>query len=755
MQTNLPMISGKNNPRRIENGIFFRNWGLESGASLPEKNGSVLSLIARKVFLPLLLVLAPLTGLPGAPSSTATGGGGFRVEGRLPLEWSVLLARSEMKRLGNSLEYGGSDPHAHWDYTPAVLALSLIRLGEFTGEREFTDYGMRAVASHVDDNGGIRGYHPLEYNLDSINPGKVLLSAIARGEEGKTWTQAVQQLRLQIATQPRTSEGGYWHKKKYPWQMWLDSLYMASPFLAQYSQLFHEPALLDDVCRQIVLMDRHAYNPKSGLYYHGWDEKHAQSWADPKTGCSPSFWSRSIGWYFMAIVDCLDFMPADYPHRGEILGILRRVAAGVVRYQDPESGVWWQIIDQPSRKGNYLESSASSMFVYAMAKAVRKGYLPAEEYLPAIRKGYAGLINTFVREGPGGVVRLTSVCKSVGLGYTMDNGRPRDGSFDYYVSEPVVDNDPKGTGSFILAGIETQRLCDPSPSPTPSSSPSPSPTLSSSPSPSPSTSTPVAGRRVLRDLEYGRAEGEALLLDAHLPSGTGLRPVVLVIHGGGWTGGDKGGSDKPGSGADITPLFAALDNSPFLWCSMNYRLAPAHRWPACLEDVKTAVGWLKAHASEYGGDPSRIALLGHSAGGHLALLAGELPDQGGEVQAVVGIAPVSDHEQDLGQRGGLSPSLQSLLGLPKEVTPTALARLHEISPVNYTRAGLPPLLLVHGDGDKTVPFIQSVHFGEILSAAGVTCDLMTIRGAGHRLSDLELKDPTYPSRMISWIENHL
>ena len=244
-------------------------------------------------------------------------------------------------------------------------------------------------------------------------------------------------------------------------------------------------------------------------------------------------------------------------------------------------------------------------------------------------------------------------------------------------------------------------------------------------------------------------------MDAHLPSGTGLRPVVLVIHGGGWTGGDKGGSDKPGSGADITPLFAALDNSPFLWCSMNYRLAPAHRWPACLEDVKTAVGWLKAHASEYGGDPSRIALLGHSAGGHLALLAGELPDQGGEVQAVVGIAPVSDHEQDLGQRGGLSPSLQSLLGLPKEVTPTALARLHEISPVNYTRAGLPPFLLVHGDGDKTVPFIQSVHFGEKLSAAGVTCDLMTIRGAGHRLSDLELKDPTYPSRMISWIENHL
>jgi rhamnogalacturonyl hydrolase YesR/acetyl esterase/lipase len=717
------------------------------------KRSSPPTLCFQVPFFPILILLTHL--LPGfrshaeaavprvaaVPSLTEEKQGGdssLQVQGHSPIEWSEFLADSEIRRLGNSLEYGGSDPQARWDYSPAVFALSLMRLGEYTGDRKYIDYGLRAVASHVDGEGRIRGYRPADYNLDSINPGKVLLASIARGEGGKSWKTAVRTLRSQMGGQPRTSEGGFWHKKKYPDQMWLDGLYMASPFLAQYAVMFHEPSLLDEVARQIILMDRHAYDSATGLHHHGWDEKRVQHWADAGTGCSPSFWSRSIGWYLMAIVDTLDFLPPEHPERREILSILNRVADGIVRYQDPASGVWWQVIDRQSKRGNYPESSASSMFVYGLAKAVNKGYLPRERFLPAITRGYEGLIRSFVRESPGAAVSLTSVCKSAGLGSAMDNGRPRDGTFDYYVSEPAVENDPKGTGAFILAGLEVQRLTAPA-------------VLGSVPS------TVSGNRTVLRDLEYGRSGNEPLLLDLHLPphnEGKAL-PVVLLIHGGGWTGGDKGGTDKPGSGADISPLFAELDRSPFLWCSMNYRLAPAHRWPACLEDVGTAIRWLKLHVPEYGGDPSHIALIGHSAGGHLALLAGEMPDKECTVQAIVGIAPVSDHEQDLQQRGGLSPSLQSLLGLPKEATPFSLAQLREISPIHHIGSGMPPVLIIHGDADRTVPLIQSRQFQEKAVAAGVRCDLMIIPDGQHRLADLEQKDPGYPSRMMEWLKSHL
>ncbi|HVZ62995.1 MAG TPA: glycoside hydrolase family 88 protein [Lacunisphaera sp.] len=381
-----------------------------------------------------------------------------KFDGATPLEWSQRLAHSEMKRLGTSLEAGGSNPRARWDYSPGVLALALVRLGEATRDDDEIAFGTRAVASHVNADGTIRGYKLEDYSVDNIPPGKVLLAALARGEKNEAWTKAVQALRAQMATHPRTSEGGFWHKQRYPHQMWLDGLYMASPFLAQYALLFNEPALFDDVAKQIILMDRHAYDPATGLYWHAWDESHSQSWADPKTGLSPNFWSRAIGWYGMAIVDVLDFMPVSQPEIDQIVGVLRRVADGVVRWQDPTSGVWWQIPNLGTRKGNYLEASGSCMFVYALAKGVNAGYLPREKYEAAILKGYAGLLETFVRKNPDGTIRLTSICQGAGLGYTMHNGRPRDGSFDYYMAEPVVDNDPKGTGPFILAGMEVEKM---------------------------------------------------------------------------------------------------------------------------------------------------------------------------------------------------------------------------------------------------------------------------------------------------------
>jgi len=393
-----------------------------------------------------------LSAQPAKPAVT-------QFDGATPLEWSERLANSEIKRIGTGWEFGGSNPRARWDYSPAVMALALVRLGEVTGNDTYTQFGTRAVASHVAADGTIKNYKEEDYNIDNIPPGKVLLAAIDRGVKNEAYVTAVKTLRDQMSKHPRTSEGGFWHKKRYPHQMWLDGLYMASPFLAQYAGIFKEPALYDDVAKQIILMDRHSYDPATGLYWHAWDESHTQSWADPKTGFSPNFWSRAIGWYGMAMVDTLDYMPVSQPEIDEIVTILKRFADGALKWQDPKSGVWWQVTNLGTREGNYLESSGSAMFVYALAKGVNKGYLPREKYLPAILKGYEGLLKTFIKPNSAGGISLTKVCQGAGLGYMMADGKtPRDGSFKYYISEPIVDNDPKGTGPFVMAGIEVQKM---------------------------------------------------------------------------------------------------------------------------------------------------------------------------------------------------------------------------------------------------------------------------------------------------------
>jgi acetyl esterase/lipase len=259
----------------------------------------------------------------------------------------------------------------------------------------------------------------------------------------------------------------------------------------------------------------------------------------------------------------------------------------------------------------------------------------------------------------------------------------------------------------------------------------------------------------LTDLEYGQAGGEKLLLDVSVPADAGPHPVAILVHGGGWSGGDKAGSDRPGSSADITPWFAPLTAANFTWFSINYRLAPAHRWPACLEDVQTAIRWVKANAAKFNGDPGRIALFGHSAGGQLVCLAATLVDDRVRVQAVVGFAPVTNHEQDLPVRGGLSTSLQALLDRPKELSPESLGLLRALSPINHVRPGLPAFLLIHGDADKTVPLQQSLDFQAKLRADGVRCDLIVIPGAPHGLSTWGKIAPEYPDRMVEWLHQVL
>lgn len=257
------------------------------------------------------------------------------------------------------------------------------------------------------------------------------------------------------------------------------------------------------------------------------------------------------------------------------------------------------------------------------------------------------------------------------------------------------------------------------------------------------------------DIVYGEAGGEKLLLDASVPEGEGSHPVAILVHGGGWGWGDKSGSNKPGDGSDISPWFSILDRAGFTWFSINYRLAPRHRWPAALEDVETAIRWVKAHAGEYRGDPRRITLFGHSAGGHLVCFVGVAGHPDTRVQAIVGFAPVTDLLADSQRRGGLSISLQGLSGFPEKMNSQSEAWLQAASPIDHVRGGLAPFLILHGDADRTVPFEQTSAFQKKLQAAGDRCDVMVIPGAPHGLLTWEQHEPDYAGRLIKWLDDAL
>lgn len=402
-----------------------------------------------------LFAVAAASLLPGSRAAAQELRTTF--QGASPLEWSERLAKSDMTRRGDRLFYA-EGTRARWDYTTGLFASSLLKLAERTKNPAYAEFGARVVESFVAPDGKIRTYKLEDYNIDMITPGKVLLQRWEQGHQSPAARTAIETLRGQMRTHPRTAEGGFWHKLRYPDQMWLDGLFMASPFLAHYGKVFEEPTAFDDVAKQLLLMDKVGYDAKSGLYYHAWDAKRVQPWANKQTGQSPHFWGRALGWYAMALVDSLDFFSPTHPEVDHLNEVLRRVADGVVRWQDPKSGLWWQVLDQGDRAGNYLESTASSMFVYALAKGINRGYLPREKYLPAVLKGYEGIIRDFIRTDPDASVHLTRCCEVAGLGYTNSKGRTRDGSFDYYVTEPIVDNDLKGVGPFILAGLEVQQL---------------------------------------------------------------------------------------------------------------------------------------------------------------------------------------------------------------------------------------------------------------------------------------------------------
>lgn len=265
----------------------------------------------------------------------------------------------------------------------------------------------------------------------------------------------------------------------------------------------------------------------------------------------------------------------------------------------------------------------------------------------------------------------------------------------------------------------------------------------------------AAEPRILRDLEYGRVGDVSLKLDVGIPPGQGPFPVAILVHGGGWSGGSKSGFIKPGESADVSPWFDTFTRAGCVWFSVEYRLAPAHVWPAQIDDVRAAIRWIKAHAADYGGDPARIVIVGHSAGGHLALHAAVTADADTRVQAAIGYAPVSDLEWDSEVRGGLSTSLQKLFTMPLDLTPESRVFLRERSPLTFVKPGLPPMLILHGDADRTVPIAMTRRFEEKMLAAGNTCDVLVLPRAPHGLLEWDKFSPDYRKRIAEWLATHL
>jgi len=309
-------------------------------------------------------------------------------------------------------------------------------------------YAKAYADQFISEDGIISGYKRSDFNIDKLNSGKFLFELYINTKD-EHYKKAIFILRDQLKEHPRTSEGGFWHKLRYPHQMWLDGLYMGAPFYAQFGKEFNEPAVFDDVVNQFVTVHKHTFDTITGLNYHGWNESKEQQWANLQTGCSPNFWGRAEGWYAMALVDVLDFIPENHSGRTKLLEILNQVAAGIKSVQDNESGLWYQVLDKGTQKGNYLEASASCMFVYSLLKATRLNYID-KEYRLVAEKGYEGILKNFIEENNDGTISLTNVCSVAGLG-----GTPyRNGTYEYYIGEPVRDNDPKGVGPFILASLE-------------------------------------------------------------------------------------------------------------------------------------------------------------------------------------------------------------------------------------------------------------------------------------------------------------
>jgi unsaturated rhamnogalacturonyl hydrolase len=331
-------------------------------------------------------------------------------------------------------------PAGRWHYHQGVFLVGMSQLWKFSGESKFLDYVKGYVDHLVDSNGNLlleRG------ELDSVQAGLLLMELDAVFPEHRYRAAADKLLRL-LSTLNRTTEGGYWHKDRYPYQMWLDGLYMGGVFTMKYAQQYNEPHLFDEVLFQERLMRSHTKDQATGLFYHAWDESRTMPWADPVSGQSPEFWGRALGWYALSIVEFLDLLPEDHPAREELAVVLRELSEALVRYQDPLTGLWHQVIDKGDREDNWLETSCSSLFIYTLAKGIRLGYLDSS-LISHARHGFNGLAQSVYMNGQGHLV-MPKICIGTGVG-----------DYKHYVERQQCENDLHGVGALVMACVELGR----------------------------------------------------------------------------------------------------------------------------------------------------------------------------------------------------------------------------------------------------------------------------------------------------------
>ena len=377
------------------------------------------------------------------------------------LYWAKAMADSELQRKALNYHLGGWDenrknpPKFEYDIV-GMLPFAYDELGKLTGDERYKAVKNKVTATYISDNGKIAKYSKSNYNIDSVAPGRVLLR-LYKETKNEKFKLAADKLRAQLHDQPRTSNGAFWHKKRYPGQLWLDGVYMGMPFLVEYAALFGDDEGVSEAVNEFRVTRKILRNPETGLYFHAWDEYKKQDWANPKTGLSPHYWSRGMGWMAMALVDVLDFVPTSHAEERQFLiEMSAEFAKTLKQYQDPATGTWWQITNKPGETGNYRESTATAMYAYFLAKAINQGYLTNENFGGDIKafalSAFEGLIDQFTLVHPDGKISMTNQCHVAGLGFG------RDGSYDYYMDEKVISNDPKGTVPFMLAAIEVSKL---------------------------------------------------------------------------------------------------------------------------------------------------------------------------------------------------------------------------------------------------------------------------------------------------------
>ena len=375
------------------------------------------------------------------------------------------MTYSEMKRTPKSylLDFA-SKPR--WNYAVGIELEGLLDTYRVHGDDSILNYLHTYRQKMIDERGDVVGYDYNAFNLDNVRPAKFILRMQQYGAK-KGEKIALKTFMKQLLNQPRTREGVFWHKAIYANQVWLDGIFMGLPFYCDYAVKNCSPRkarrILDDAVNQMMQTDRRTYDEKTDLWKHAWDETHRQFWANPLTGQSRHTWARALGWYVMAMTECLDVMPDDYPRKAEVVALLQKVMKAVVQYQDKKSGVWYDVLDVESPK-NYLESTASCMFAYVLLKGSRMGWLDTD-FNEAGKRAYEGILKRFIRVNKDRTITLTDCCSVSGLGPGKGPFVPagkenykRDGSFDYYMSEPIRDNDAKGIGPFIWASLEMERL---------------------------------------------------------------------------------------------------------------------------------------------------------------------------------------------------------------------------------------------------------------------------------------------------------